>query len=207
MVCGRRFSLCFMHSICVICIVFCGLGFLYCCKWISFLNVIWMYCTILGISMYCVVCVLIMMVVGIDIEMHNKKNLLLIILWIYKSTWVLLIHQIVIMGGILYCLIILWFSIAKRKFLVVGKRNEEEERNKCNSNGHKTNLPTIYSFSFLIFICLLQAYTWTFLNGKLTWKSLPPCEISIYLLKTFVLHFISLQNTLERKRGGIQRSK
>jgi hypothetical protein len=62
-------------------------------------------------------------------------------------------------------------------------------------------------FPFLIPICFLQAYTWTFLNGKLTWKSLSPCKISVYPLTTFVVHFISLQNTLERKRGGIQRSK
>lgn len=35
----------------------------------------------------------------------------------------------------------------KKKALVARKRNEEEERNNCNSNGHNTNLPTIYSFS------------------------------------------------------------
>jgi len=61
------------------------------------------------------------MVVGIEIGMHNKNFFLLIILWIYKSTRVLLIHQIVIMGGILYCLIILWFWIAKRKIWLLGK--------------------------------------------------------------------------------------
>jgi len=61
------------------------------------------------------------MVVGINIRIAQQEKFALDYLMIYKSTWVLLIHQIVIMGGILYCLIILWFWIAKRKLWLLGK--------------------------------------------------------------------------------------
>ncbi len=141
--------------------------------------VIWMYCTIHGISMLCVVCMLTMMVVSIDIGMHNKKKLLLIILWICKSTWVLLIHQIVMMGGILYCLIILWLWIAKRKLWLLGNGMKRRKGTSAIVMATTPISQLSIVFPFLIPICLLQAYTWTFLNGKLTWKSLPPCEISV----------------------------
>ncbi len=109
--------------------------------------------------MLCVVCMLIVMVVGITIRIAQQEKFAIDYLMIYKSTWVLLIHQIVMMGGILYCLIILWFWIAKRKLWLLGKGMKRRKGTIAIVMATTPISQLSIVFPFLIPICPLQAYT------------------------------------------------